>query len=808
VPACLSLPSSPLMNLDAHTLETLQNARSRLLHTNPQPPPSSKSPKQRPASARHVTQSAGSSPEFLNRQRPRSAKERDGDGMLPVDFSKDLGTDMAWQRVSHWLKLLAQNEGMDQTSFLRSTTSSFLATSYPGISHARPNSATQPKIVQRHAHLQQQVTESTLQLQTLQARKITKMEIEIASLKDEVERLRANEDGTAPAKDGTSMRVVFEEQLAKSKRTCEALMKEQTQLRKQLDAAQELQNTMAAAVDGYKVQIAQLNRKLELDSQRMRSSPAGKSLAASEAKIAEAFDSNAHLLQQIKQLQARLDEQQQQLQFEAQRKQTLQKDAAAAAAAAERQIETLRQQNSQLQVQLQQLQTSSIASLATAPSDAPLAVLNSELVQLVETRGAAIAALQSEMAAAVESSLGAMAADTISKERKRIEPHVTSLVQAVRTSEGRVQQLQEQLKETQDQLLQLQHSVMVTNLTQSQGSRRPSSASSRGSIAPIPETEAAARLLQSQTDMLKMQVKELESELRQVRQEVIASRADAEALGVQLHAAKREASDNEALVSSLKAMSKGDGSALSTAAEIAGLKQELARCQDSVKQLKDQEAASAQTISSLEHELEAKMDQIDVLKGQIMSSLLKNREVALEAEAVQNELRDKEQELRSMQNYISSLETEGGGGEGGFLLAEAERLRAEGEFTVVSRQLLMPCCFRRFINLHDNTTPCSDNIWSVDYANERRMESEYNAAELQVTLGNLELELSNSKQALQLSEQELRELLATQELTIEQRCHSVQALLQHLRVELESTKEELASSGGRRAWAAVQHALC
>ena len=89
------------------------------------------------------------------------------------------------------------------------------------------------------------------------------------------------------------------------------------------------------------------------------------------------------------------------------------------------------------------------------------------------------------------------------------------------------------------------------------------------------------------------------------------------------------------------------------------------------------------------------MDQIDVLKGQIMSSLLKNREVALEAEAVQNELRDKEQELRSMQNYISSLETEGAGGEGGFLLAEAERLRAEGEFTVVSRLLFMPCCFCR-----------------------------------------------------------------------------------------------------------------
>jgi septal ring factor EnvC (AmiA/AmiB activator) len=554
---------------------------------------------------------------------------------------------------------------------------------------------------------------------------------------------------------------------------------------------------MAAAVDGYKVQIAQLNRKLELDSQRMRSSPAGKSLAASEAKIAEAFDSNAHLLQQIKQLQARFDEQQQQLQLEAQQKQTLQKGAEAATAAAERQIETLRQQNSQLQEQLQQLQRSSIACLAAAPSDAPLAVLNSELVQLVETRGAAIAALQSEMATAVESSLGTMAADVISKERKRIEPHVTSLVQAVRSSEGRVQQLQEQLKETQDQLLQLQHSVMVANLTQSQGSRRPSSASSRGTIAPIPETEAAARLLQGQTDVLKMQVKELESELRQLRQDLIASRADAEALGVQLHAAKREASDNQALVSSLKAMSKRDGSAVSTATEIASLKQELARSQDSVKQLKDQEAASAQALSSLEHELEAKMDQIDVLKGQIMSSLLKNREVALEAEAVQNELRDKEQELRSMQNYISSLETEGAGGEGGFLLAEAERLRAEGEFTAVSRLLFMPCCYCRFISLCDDVALCSHNLWSVDYANERRMESEYNAAELQVTLEKLELELNDAKEARQQSEQQLRELLATQEHSIEQRCHSVQTLLERVQVELESTKEELASSGER-----------
>ena len=102
-----------------------------------------------------------------------------------------------------------------------------------------------------------------------------------------------------------------------------------------------------------------------------------------------------------------------------------------------------------------------------------------------------------------------------------------------------------------------------------------------------------------------------------------------------------------------------------------------------------------------------------------------------------------------------------------------------------------------FISLRDDVALCSHNLWSVDYANERRMESEYNAAELQVTLEKLELELNNAKEARQQSEQELRELLATQEHSIEQRCHSVQTLLERVRVELESTKEELASSGER-----------
>jgi chromosome segregation ATPase len=608
--------------------------------------------------------------------------------MLPVDLSKDLGTDMAWQRVSHWLKVLAHNEGMDQRSFLRSTTSSFLATSYPGISHPLPHAASPPSVMQRHALHQQQARDSTSELQTLQARKISKMQTEIANLKDELERAQATADVSSSATGGSSMRAVFEEQLSKSKRACDALMKERALLLKQLDAAQESGNALAAAVDGYKVQIAQLNRKLELESQRSLNSPAVKSQAATDAKIAEAHDATAHLLQQVKQLQVRLNEQQQQLQLEAQQKQTALADSAAAIAAAQRQNDTLRLQNAQLQLQFQELQNTSIASMASAPSDAPLALLNSELLQLVETRGAAIAALQSEMASSVEASLGSKAADIISKERKRIEPHVTSLVQAVRTSEARVHALQAQLKEAQDQLLQLQHSVMVTNLTQSQGSRRPSSASSRGVGVPISETEAASRLLQAQTDSLKMQVKELESELRVVAQELIASRAAAENFSMQLDAAKREASDSQALVVSLKTLAQGGDDAMSCATENAALKQELSRSQDTIQRLMAQEAVSAESISSLEHELDAKMDQIDELKGQVMSSLLKNREVTLEVEAAQNEVRDKEQELRSMQNYIASLESDGGrggegDGQGSFFLAENERLAAEGERSAV-----------------------------------------------------------------------------------------------------------------------------
>ena len=647
------------------------------------------SPKQRPASARRALHSTGTSPDNLGRQRPQSAKEREGNGMLPVDLSKDLGTDMAWQRVSQWLKVLAHNEGMDQTSFLRSTTSSFLATSYPGISHSRLvlHTATPPKVVQRHSQEQQEVKKSTLELQAVQARKISKLEIETANLRDEVDRLRAAEGGMS-LDDGPSMRTVFEEQLSKSKRTCEALQKDKAQLLKQLSTAEESRNALAAAVEGHKVQIAQLNRKIELDSQRVLSSPAGKSQAATDAKIAEAFDANSHLLQQIKQLQSRLDEKQKQLQLDAQQIQTIQMDAAAAVTAAERQKDALKLQNEQLQLQIQQLQQMSIANIAAAPSDAPLAVLNSELMQLVETRGAAIAALQSEMSAAIEASLGSKAADIISKERKRIEPHVTSLVQAVRTSEGRVQLLQDQLKESQNQLLQLQHSVMITNITQSQGSKRPSSASSRPSSASsrgsiVPESESAIRLIQGQADSLKMQMRELESESLQFRQDLIAKEALIDDLSAQLDAARREASDNDALVSSLKAMANGGANAVSSATENAALKQELSRSQDAVKRLMNQEAASSQTISSFQSELEAKMDQIDELKGQIMTALLKNREVSLEAEATQNELRDKEQELRSMQNYVATLQAGGedGGGEGSFLMAEAERLRAEGECT-------------------------------------------------------------------------------------------------------------------------------
>ena len=673
------------MNVD--TLETLRNARSRLFHTNPQPPATNKSPKQRPASATRVVHSAGASPENMSRQRPQSAKERVGNGSLPDDLSNELGTDMAWQRVSHWLKVLAHSEGMDQTSFLRSTTSSFLATSYPGIAHSRPSmfAASPNKISQRQSQQQQQqqqhIKESTLELQVLQARKISKLELENADLKDAVDKMRGKQDGGAPARD-TGMRVVFDEQLAKSKRTCEALMRDKAQLMKELDAAQESCHTLAAAVEGHKVQIAQLHRKLELKSQHLLDSPAGKSQATVDAKIAEAFDANAHLLQQMKQLQARLDDQQKQLQLEAQQRETIQKDAAAAVAVAERQRETMRAHNAQLQQQLQQLQNSSISSLASAPPDAPLAVLNSELMQLVEQRGAAIAALQAEMSVSVDAALGAKASDIISKERRRIEPHVTSLVQAVRSSEGRAQLLQDQLKAAQDQLLQLQHSVMVTNLTQSQRTDRPSSATSRGSSAPVTESEAAARLLKGQTESLKMQVLELETESRQLRQDVAARQAAADTLSVQLDDAKREAADSQALVASLKAMAKGGSDAMSSATENASLNRELSKAQDTIKQLMDQKEASTQAISSLEHEVEAKMDQIDELKGQIMTSLLKNREVSLEVEAAQNELRDKEQELRGLQDYVKSLEAgeSGEGGEGGsYLMAEAERLRSEGE---------------------------------------------------------------------------------------------------------------------------------
>jgi chromosome segregation ATPase len=180
-----------------------------------------------------------------------------------------------------------------------------------------------------------------------------------------------------------------------------------------------------------------------------------------------------------------------------------------------------------------------------------------------------------------------------------------------------------------------------------------------------------------------MQMRELESESLQFRQDLIAKEALIDDLSAQLDAARREASDNDALVSSLKAMANGGANAVSSATENAALKQELSRSQDAVKRLMNQEAASSQTISSFQSELEAKMDQIDELKGQIMTALLKNREVSLEAEATQNELRDKEQELRSMQNYLATLQAGGedGGGEGSFLMAEAERLRAEGECT-------------------------------------------------------------------------------------------------------------------------------
>jgi chromosome segregation ATPase len=303
-------------------------------------------------------------------------------------------------------------------------------------------------------------------------------------------------------------------------------------------------------------------------------------------------------------------------------------------------------------------------------------------VQTVLERGASIETALSEASSSIGATFGVKAANAISNMRNCIESHVSSLVQAARASEERVHLLENQLKETRDQLLQLQHSVMVTNITQSQGGRRPMSASSRGSMESIPETEAAARLLQGQVDSQRMQVKELEGELRQVRQDLITARASVDNLTSELNVSKREAADSQALAASLKAMAAGNVDALSFATENAALKQEISRSQHTISRLMDQEVAHLKMISSLEHDQEANLRLIDELKGQIMTSLLKNREIALDAEACQSELRDKEQELRTLHNYIVSLEADqdsNGGGEFTFLAAEAERLKAESK---------------------------------------------------------------------------------------------------------------------------------
>ena len=75
------------------------------------------------------------------------------------------------------------------------------------------------------------------------------------------------------------------------------------------------------------------------------------------------------------------------------------------------------------------------------------------------------------------------------------------------------------------------------------------------------------------------------------------------------------------------------------------------------------------------------------------------------------------------------------------------------------------------------------------------MESEYKAAELQLKLEGLEQELTSAREANQISQQQLRQQLASQDEVVEQRCQDVQTRLDEVLLELETTKGELAASG-------------
>ncbi len=75
------------------------------------------------------------------------------------------------------------------------------------------------------------------------------------------------------------------------------------------------------------------------------------------------------------------------------------------------------------------------------------------------------------------------------------------------------------------------------------------------------------------------------------------------------------------------------------------------------------------------------------------------------------------------------------------------------------------------------------------------MESEYKAAELQLKLEGLEQELTSAREANQVSQQQLRQQLTSQDEVVEQRCQDVQTRLDEALLELETTKGELATSG-------------
>jgi hypothetical protein len=75
------------------------------------------------------------------------------------------------------------------------------------------------------------------------------------------------------------------------------------------------------------------------------------------------------------------------------------------------------------------------------------------------------------------------------------------------------------------------------------------------------------------------------------------------------------------------------------------------------------------------------------------------------------------------------------------------------------------------------------------------METEYKAAELQLKLEGLEQELISAREANQISQQQLRQQLASQDEVVEQRSQDVQTRLDEVLLELETTKGELATSG-------------